>query len=1194
MLSRLVQLRKELVRFGLWLEVPFALDTTPSHIQLRYFLVSRLARILIGAIQFLVEIPVYFRNYPTTSFQLLARRDSNQSFLESYSEHLRRYQMAIVTVLASLLLLVAEIYISTRSLIVITKPTPAFAYSTTINLNPIWDRTSVKTDSISDDFMCTVLTTDYSCESASSTSLKVGLDNQAQDCDIGTPGTHYYYRSAMKFDLSSIPSGADITDVDLTVNVNTTTGEPVDIFRVDVGGGAPDNPEPTSCTDAGNSLYEKLANSSAYTTASNWNTGGSKTYDLTATADSDVEARIATSDLISIGIRVALSGQTAAIDSMEATDPILVVTYTLPPQAPTATNHSANTTTSITWTWTDNATVETRYDMHDGAHANVTGCANLAANSQSCTETGLSVNTQYTRHPNVTDAHGNTDGPAASAYTSIGAATGVSFSNVTDDAVTITADGSFANLGAGQSAVRIKNTNSLTNSGWITTTSWTETGLGSNTLNPYTAESRNGDGDTTNSPASENIYTLSTPPNVASTRSTSTWYTTANFPFTNNEPWGAGGVEYYRYAWDQVSTHVFAGTESTWSDVNANCPGGTCTTANTTLTQTASAAANNWYLHVQSFNGDDVANGSGTNYGPYFFDGTDPTAPATVNDGLGSDVDFTNSTTTLSANWTASSDATSGLQKYQYAIGTTPGGTQTLAYTDNGVSTSVTNAALTLANGQIYYVSVRAVDNAGNTGAATSSDGITVNTTAPSITDNQTGDTAPRNVAGTTYDVDFAKAATGPNLDYAQYQVWSAAGKSGSLIIDWTNIFTDDAASFTTNWPVNFVALQQGTNYVSVRVVALDSQAIEQTDVFSVLKDSVDPIISAIGVNPASTAVVVTWTTNESADSKVEYGLTAGYGNQVLSGSLVAGHNLTINGLTANTTYHYRIISQDAAGNAASTSNATFTTDSTDPAPAPSIVTTPTIENLEGGDIIVDPAQLITGTGPANAAIFIVTNGMINTVVLSDGQGNYSVRLRSPLSLGQHSIFVRARTAAGLVSEESEPIMVTLAPPGISVTILERIVRDGTHPSVTFKAVAPTGATVQVFLDDVLFKSIEAEPSDTPAFGFITDVTPNSSLAIGQHTIHFIAINRNGQTSLPTGHTAFSKTIGETGESLVFRTEVQYVVEAGDSLWSIAELFLGDGSRWDEIRQANLETFPSLATNPKLIYKGWALTIPPG
>ena len=100
--------------------------------------------------------------------------------------------------------------------------------------------------------------------------------------------------------------------------------------------------------------------------------------------------------------------------------------------------------------------------------------------------------------------------------------------------------------------------------------------------------------------------------------------------------------------------------------------------------------------------------------------------PANVRDGTGTDISTTSSTTQLSANWDASTDAQSGISGYQYAIGTSAGGTQTVNWTSLGNVTTVTKTGLTLSVGQTYFFSVQAVNGAGLTGNATNSNGQTV------------------------------------------------------------------------------------------------------------------------------------------------------------------------------------------------------------------------------------------------------------------------------------------------------------------------------------------------------------------------------------------------------------------------------------------------------------------------------------
>src|SRR5207244_2266383 len=85
---------------------------------------------------------------------------------------------------------------------------------------------------------------------------------------------------------------------------------------------------------------------------------------------------------------------------------------------------------------------------------------------------------------------------------------------------------------------------------------------------------------------------------------------------------------------------------------------------------------------------------------------------------------------------------------------------------------------------------------------------------------------------------------------------------------------------------------------------------------------------SAVGsTNVSSTSATITWTTNEASDSQVEYGLTTSYGTQTtINSSLVTSHSQNLSGLSANTTYNYRVKSRDAGGNLTASQNFAFTT----------------------------------------------------------------------------------------------------------------------------------------------------------------------------------------------------------------------------------------------------------------------------
>jgi len=117
-----------------------------------------------------------------------------------------------------------------------------------------------------------------------------------------------------------------------------------------------------------------------------------------------------------------------------------------------------------------------------------------------------------------------------------------------------------------------------------------------------------------------------------------------------------------------------------------------------------------------------VARGGAVAFG---IDTSNPSTPVVTDDG-----DYTSSTSQLHATW-SSSDAQSGIAEYQYAIGTTVGGTDEVGWTSAGTATSVTSTGLSLVNGKKYYFAVKAKNWAGLSSSVGNSDGITVNTNVP-------------------------------------------------------------------------------------------------------------------------------------------------------------------------------------------------------------------------------------------------------------------------------------------------------------------------------------------------------------------------------------------------------------------------------------------------------------------------------
>jgi hypothetical protein len=130
----------------------------------------------------------------------------------------------------------------------------------------------------------------------------------------------------------------------------------------------------------------------------------------------------------------------------------------------------------------------------------------------------------------------------------------------------------------------------------------------------------------------------------------------------------------------------------------------------------------------------------------------------------------------------------------------------------------------------------------------------------------------------------------------------------------------------------------------------------------SAASDTLPPVISTIAAtNVTKSGATIRWTTNEAADSQIEYGTTNSYGNTTaLDTTLTTAHFELLTGLTAGTTYHYRVRSKDAAANLAVSNDYTFTT------AASHDTTPPVITGVVAVNITTTAAQISWTTDEAS------------------------------------------------------------------------------------------------------------------------------------------------------------------------------------------------------------------------------------
>jgi hypothetical protein len=87
-----------------------------------------------------------------------------------------------------------------------------------------------------------------------------------------------------------------------------------------------------------------------------------------------------------------------------------------------------------------------------------------------------------------------------------------------------------------------------------------------------------------------------------------------------------------------------------------------------------------------------------------------------------------------------------------------------------------------------------------------------------------------------------------------------------------------------------------------------------------------EPVISNIQYSVGTNTATITWTTDENANSVVNYGLTTSYGMSVTNSSLVTSHSVTLANLAEGTYYNFQVQSIDSTNGLNSSGNQMFNT----------------------------------------------------------------------------------------------------------------------------------------------------------------------------------------------------------------------------------------------------------------------------
>lgn len=121
-----------------------------------------------------------------------------------------------------------------------------------------------------------------------------------------------------------------------------------------------------------------------------------------------------------------------------------------------------------------------------------------------------------------------------------------------------------------------------------------------------------------------------------------------------------------------------------------------------------------------------AACGSGGGAGSTSLTDTTPPQAGVVRDGVEGDISTQTLATTIAANWDGFVDDSGSIARYEWALGTTAGGTDLQDWTDVGTATSATNSSLVLAHDATVYAQVRAFDGSENESAPAVSNGVVI------------------------------------------------------------------------------------------------------------------------------------------------------------------------------------------------------------------------------------------------------------------------------------------------------------------------------------------------------------------------------------------------------------------------------------------------------------------------------------
>ncbi|MHA1613783.1 MAG: fibronectin type III domain-containing protein, partial [Candidatus Thorarchaeota archaeon] len=423
---------------------------------------------------------------------------------------------------------------------------------------------------------------------------------------------------------------------------------------------------------------------------------------------------------------------------------------------------------------------------------------------------------------------------------------------------------------------------------------------------------------------------------------------------------------------------------------------------------------------------------------------------------------------------------------------------------DDSTTTHLVQLPKDLTPESIYHFRVRSVDQGGN----------------EAISEDYTFTTASDPQDNTPPTITFDPATDiGQPTETSITISWTTNEEDADSYIDYS---TDKSYSFsqgspimTTNHSVTLVGLQPSTQYY-FRIKSTDpsgNQAIDDNSgqgyTFSTASGPNPPVISNIQITDVtSNSAKISWTTDISANSFVEYGLDTSYGQMTGQNDSVTSHSVTLTGLLSDATYHFRV--RSTAQTEGVSQDYTFTTEEA------ADITPPTISNVQVTNITLTSA-LISWTTNENSDSLIdygtTTDYGLVAGTTATSTTSHSVQLTN-LSPGTTYHFkVRSKDSAGNIAESSDNTFDTLpdtTPPTIS--------------NVQAPVVDRNSATITWLTDEPATSKVEyatgSDLSNSTTTSEVTDLRKEHSVIISnllsETTYYYRVISKDSSGNLAT------------------------------------------------------------------------------